>query len=153
MSARQSEGGASAEFRQRRALHLHRGSTTHRTMTAALVAAKQSSASTILHELEAMPFEVLNKLMPKIEALRLAKHPNVLSPRETWLLKKVQAGLPARLRSEHDWLAARYDAGELTAADRKRAVALTAEIDAHQAWRTGWIEPGSGDEDYRGGRG
>lgn len=93
----------------------------------------------ILHELEAMPFEVLNKLMPKIEALRLAKHPNVLSPRETWLLKKVQTGLPARLRREHDRLAARCDAGELTAADRKRAVALTAEMDAHQARHLEWM--------------
>lgn len=106
---------------------------------ASLYTPAHARASTILLELEALPFAALNKLMPKIEALRLAKHPQVLSARETWLLKKLQSGLPARLRSEHERLNNQRDAGKLTAADRKRAVALAAEIDAHQSQHLQWL--------------
>jgi hypothetical protein len=71
--------------------------------------------------------------MPKIEALRLRKHPGVLPSREASLLKQVQRGLPARLRNELASLNARKDNGSLTSEDRKRLSSLVSEIDSHQA--------------------
>ncbi|MFN0080144.1 MAG: hypothetical protein ACKVY0_27075 [Prosthecobacter sp.] len=99
----------------------------------------QPTSSAILRDLEALPFETLNHLMPQIEALRLRKHPLVLSARETWLMKRVQSGLPAALRQEHELLLNRRDAGALTASDRKRLNALVAEMDVHQARHLEWL--------------
>ena len=105
----------------------------------AIVHRRPSSSTEILRELQALPFETLNHLMPRIDALRLRKHPQVLPARETWLLKRVQSGLPATLRQEHERMASRRDAGTLTATDRKRLNALAAEIDAHQARHLEWL--------------
>ena len=99
----------------------------------------KASSSKILRELEALSFDALDKLMPKIEALRLKKHPQVLSSRETWLMNKVQSGPPARLVAEHRTLMERRDAGCLSAADRRRLPALVAQWDAHQAQHVQWL--------------
>lgn len=100
---------------------------------------RPTASAAILRELGALPFEALDQLMPRIEALRLSKHPQVLGARETWLLKHVQTGLPAAFRREHEQLLARRDEGTLSTADRKRLVSLTNEIDAHQARYLGWL--------------
>jgi len=89
--------------------------------------------SRLLRELASLPWESLDRLMPKIEALRLRKHPSVLPSREASLLKQVQRGLPARLRNELASLSARKDSGSLTSEDRKRLSGLASEIDSHQA--------------------
>ncbi len=89
--------------------------------------------SRLLRELASLPWESLDRLMPKIEALRLRKHPSVLPSREASLLKQVQRGLPARLRNELASLNARKDNGSLTSEDRKRLSSLVSEIDSHQA--------------------
>ena len=99
----------------------------------------QPRSTAILRDLNALPFEALTHLMPRIEALRLRKHPQVLSARETWLLKRVQSGLPAGLRHEQERLSNDRDAGALSASDRKRLNALVAQIDAQQARHVGWL--------------
>ncbi len=100
---------------------------------------RHPTSAAILRDLEALPFDALNHLIPRIDALRLRKHPQVLSSRETWLLKRVQTGLPAALRQEHERLMNRRDEGTLAASDRKRLNALVAEIDAHQAKHLEWL--------------
>lgn len=87
----------------------------------------------LLRELAGLSLEALDTLIPKIQALRLRKHPQVLPSREAALLKRVQRGLPARLRQEHAAINARKDDGSLTPADMKRIPLLVAEIDACQA--------------------
>ena len=105
----------------------------------ATVAPPRSSPSKILRDLEALSFDALDKLMPKIDALRLKKHPKVLSPRETWLLTKIQAGPPLKLTDEYNALIARRDAGELSAADRKKMPLLVAQLDASQTQHLQWL--------------
>jgi len=100
---------------------------------------RPASSADILRDLQSLPFETLNLLMPRIEALRLRKHPQVLPARATWLLKRVQSGLPVTLRHEYERLVARRDAGTLTAIDRKRLHALASDIDAHQAKHLEWL--------------
>ena len=91
----------------------------------------------LLRDLAGLSLEALDSLVPKIQALRLRKHPQVLPSREAALLKRIQRGLPARLRQEQEAINARKDEGALTPADMKRIPLLVAEIDV---WQTRHME-------------
>ena len=93
----------------------------------------------LLRELEALPFAELDKLVPRILALRVSKHPGVLSRAESKLVKMLSAGPPARLVREYDRLIARRERQRLSVADQKKLERLVAEFDAYHLQHVAWL--------------
>lgn len=76
--------------------------------------------------------------MPQIAALRAKKHPLVMSKREAWLKKKLEAGLPAGAWEEYRRLIEKRDAGGLTAQQQQRVETLADALEQHRAEWLGW---------------
>ena len=96
------------------------------------------SASSVLNQLDALSFASLEKLMPQIAALRAKKHPLVMSKREAWLKKKIEAGLPAGTWDEYRRLIEKRDTGRLTAQQQQRVEALADALEQHRVEWLGW---------------
>lgn len=96
------------------------------------------SARSLLSQLDALSFDSLEKLMPQIAALRAKKHPLVLSKREMWLKKKIEAGLPAAEWNEYCGLVEKRDATGLASRQQQRLVALSDILEQHRVEWLGW---------------
>ena len=91
----------------------------------------------ILHELEALPFAALDRLLPRIMALRLKKHPRVMSPREEWHQKRIEAGLPKTVWAAYARLIAKRRAKDLTAREQLRVAGLVEKMETFNVqWLT-----------------
>jgi hypothetical protein len=80
----------------------------------------------------------LDRLVPKIIALRVRKHPLVVSRREEWLLKKIEAGVSSKWSEDYRQLIEKRRATRLTAGDRRRLEKLTAQLDQFQLQWLKW---------------
>ena len=93
----------------------------------------------LLRDLNALPFAELDKLVPRILALRVRKHPAVLSRTESKLIKLISAGPPARLVREYDGLIARRERQRLSAVEQNELERLVAEFDAYHLQYVAWL--------------
>ena len=102
----------------------------------ATAAAPRPSASRILSDLEALPFAKLERLMPRIAALRLKKHPQVMSKREEWLQRRIESGLPHALWTGYAQLVEKRRVRRLTTREQQRIEKLAEKIESYNA---GWL--------------
>lgn len=90
-----------------------------------------------MQELESLPFSSLEKLVPKIMALRLKKHPQVMSKREGWLQKRLEAGVPTTLLASYAQLTEKRRAMGLTEREQRKVEDLVEKLEAFNAeWMT-----------------
>ena len=99
--------------------------------------ATRSSPARILQELEALPFASLNKLVPRIMALRLKKHPEVMSKREGWLQRKLELGASTTMTSAYAELIEKRRIHGLTPGEQRRVEAL---VEKMEAFNVEWLE-------------
>ena len=83
----------------------------------------------ILHDLEALPFAALNRLLPQIVALRQKKHPLVMPARESWLQKRIEAGLPLSVWETYTQLIEKRRSTDLSTREQRRVEALTERME------------------------
>jgi len=93
----------------------------------------------LLKELAALPYEELDKLVPRILALRAQKHPAVLPHAEAALVKKISAGPPPKLVRDYERLMKKRKPQAPSAAERKQLDRLVAEFDAFHLRHLGWL--------------
>lgn len=93
----------------------------------------------LLREPDALPFSELDKLVPRILALRVRKHPAVLLRTESKLIKLISAGSPARLVREYDRLIARREQQRLSVVEQNELERLVAEFDAYHLQHVAWL--------------
>ena len=99
--------------------------------------AAKPSPNRILRDLEKLPFTTLDRLLPKIAALRASKHPLVMTRREVFLQKKIEAGLPQTLWSDYaNLLRKRHEQG-LTSREQARIERLSERI---EGFNVEWLE-------------
>jgi len=99
--------------------------------------ATRPSSRRIMQELESLPFSSLEKLVPKIMALRLKKHPQVMSKREEWLQKRLEAGVPTSMTASYAQLTEKRRAKGLTQREQRKVEDLVEKLEAFNAeWMT-----------------
>lgn len=96
------------------------------------------NAQSLLSQLDSLSFASLEKLMPRIAALRAKKHPLVMSKREMWLKKKVEGGLPAAEWAGYCGLVEKRDAKGLTSKEQQRLLALSDALEQHRVEWLAW---------------
>ena len=100
--------------------------------------ASRPNPAHIMQELESLPFSSLDKLVPKIIALRLMKHPQVMSKREGWLQKRVEAGAPRAMTAAFAQLIEKRRTSGLAERERRRVEELVERMEAFNVKWLGW---------------
>ncbi len=98
-----------------------------------------SKPANLLQELDQWSLKDLDKLVPRILAMRARKLPNVVSRSEAGLLKKITAGPPARIMKEYDRLTGLVEKGGLTKTDEHKLALIIGEIDKHNLLHLQWL--------------
>ena len=94
----------------------------------------------ILHDLEALPFAALNRLLPQIVALRQKKHPLVMPAREAWLKKRIEAGLPVSVWEAYTRLIEKRRSTKLSTREQRRVEALTERMETFNVQWLTWAK-------------
>src|SRR5947207_759591 len=92
-------------------------------------AATKSKIASLVQEMASLSAEQLEKLLPKVVALRLEKRQLVLPDRESELMKTINRGLSPSKRSTYQRLQQKNRREKLTVSERAKLLALSDELE------------------------
>jgi len=97
------------------------------------------SSAALLKELQEMPREKFNRLMPRIFAIRARALPNVLPANESRLVEKIRAGMPQKWDDEYRALVEKRRSVGLSKAERERVLQLTEDMETFDVRWLKWV--------------
>ena len=98
------------------------------------------STASLIREIEKLPYDSLNQLVPRVLAARARKQPGITPARERALLEKITAGAPPDLLQEYRRLTESRRKADLPRAEREKLVSVADELEAFNVRWLGWVQ-------------